>query len=337
MDIGYDREHVVVIPLRDEFTRKNGKVLEEEVLLDNRILAASNSEYILLERNNILSIQNTNEAGERIRSDAYTCEIGYGLFDVFNVDIVQGRNFSTAFRIDESEAVLLNQAAVNAIGLQNPLGKVIDSQGHRVIGVVKNYHHSSLHDKIDPMIYFLKPEAYSFLSIRIKPDDIPGTISFLRRTVSKYSPNSTFEYYFQDDYFNEKYKSDRRFGATFGYASALAIFIACLGVFGLISFSTERRTKEIAVRKVLGASVQNILGQLSKEFILLVVLSNCIAWPIAFFTMNKWLNSYAYRTNIHVGIFLLAAGLTLIISTITIGIQAFKAASSNPVDSLRYE
>ena len=140
VDIGYDREHVVIIPLRDEFTRKNGKVLEEEILLDNRILAASGSEYIPLERNNILNIQNTNEAGERIRSDAYTCEIGYGLFDVFKVDIVLGRNFSTAFRTDESEAVLLNQAATNAIGLIDPLGKVIDSQGHRVIGVVKNYH-----------------------------------------------------------------------------------------------------------------------------------------------------------------------------------------------------
>ena len=336
-DIGYDREHVVVMPLRDEFARKNGKVLEEALLRDNRILAASGSEYIPLERNNILSIQNTNEAGERVQADAYTCEIGYGMFDVFKVDIVQGRNFSPAFRTDETEAVLLNQAAANTIGLKDPIGKVIDSQGHRVIGVVKDYHHSSLHEKIDPMIYFLKPEAYSFLSIRIKPDDIPGTISFLRRRVSEYSPNFTFEYYFQDDYFNEKYKSDRRFGATFGYTSVLAIFIACLGVFGLISFSTERRTKEIAIRKVLGASVQSILGRLSKEFILLVALSNCIAWPIAFFTMNKWLQNFAFRIKINLWTFLLALLLSLAISTLAVIFKALHAATANPVDSLRYE
>ena len=336
-DIGYDREHVIVMPLRDEFTRKNGKVLGEKLLRDNRILAASGSEFIPLERNNILSIQNTNEAGEQVSADAYTCEIGYGLFDVFKVEIVQGRNFSPAFRTDESEAVLLNQAAINAIGLKDPIGKVIDFQGHRVIGVVKNYHHSSLHEKIDPMIYFLRPEAYSFLSVRIKPDDIPGTISFLRRTVSEYSPNFAFEYYFQDDYFNEKYKSDRRFGATFGYTSSLAIFIACLGVFGLISFSTERRTKEIAIRKVLGASTQSILGRLSKEFLVLVVLSNCIAWPIAFFTMNKWLQNFAFRIKINLWTFLAALVLSLAITTLAVIYKALYAATSNPVNSLRYE
>jgi putative ABC transport system permease protein len=337
VDIGYDREHVVVIPLRDEFARKNGKVLEEELLRDNRIRAASGSEYIPLERNNIWNIQYTNEAGEKVSADAYTCEIGYGLFDVFKVEIVQGRNFSSAFRTDEFETVLLNQAAVNAIGMKDPIGKVIDSQGRLVIGVVKNYHHSSLHEKIDPMIYFLRPEAYSFLSVRIKPDDIPGTISFLRRTVTKYSPNFAFEYYFQDDYFNEKYKSDRRFGATFGYASALAILIACLGVFGLISFATERRTKEIAIRKVLGASLQSILGRLSKDFILLVVLSNCIAWPIAYFTMNKWLQNFAFRIRISLWIFLLALILSLAVSTLAMISKALYAATSNPVNSLRYE
>lgn len=336
-DIGYDREHVVVIPLRDEFARKNGKVLEERLLRDNRILAASGSEFIPLERNNIWNISNTNESGEKVSADAYTCEVGYGLFDVFNVEIVLGRNFSPAFRMDESEAVLLNQTAVDAIGLKDPVGKVVDSQGRRVIGVVKDYHHSSLHAKIDPMIYFLRPEAYSFLSVRIKPDDIPGMISFLRRTVSEYSPDFSFEYYFQDDYFNEKYKSDRRFGATFGYASALAIFIACLGVFGLVSFSVESRTKEIAIRKVLGASVQSILGSLSKEFILLVVLSNFIACPIAFFTMNKWLQNFAFRIKINLWTFLLALTLSLAISTLAVIFKALYAATSNPVNSLRYE
>jgi putative ABC transport system permease protein len=336
-DIGYDREHVVVMPLRDEFARQNGKILEEEMLRDNRILAASGSEYIPLERNNMWNLQHTNEAGEKVSSNAYTCEIGYGLFDVFKVEIVEGRNFSPAFSTDENEAILINQTAANAIGLKEPVGKVIESHGRRLIGVVKDYHHSSLHEKIDPMVYFLRPEAYSFLSVRIKPDDIPGTISFLRRTVSKHSPNFAFEYYFQDDYFNEKYKSDRRFGATVGYASALAIFIACLGVYGLISFSTERLTKEIAIRKVLGASVQSILGSLSKEFILLIVLSNCIAWPIAHLAMNKWLQNFAFRITISLWTFFLALILSLAVSALAVIYKSLQAATADPVDSLRYE
>jgi putative ABC transport system permease protein len=336
-DIGYDREHVVVLPLRDELARKNGKVLEDELLRDNRILAAAGSEFIPLERNNIQSIQGINEVGEKVSANAYTCEIGYGFFDVFKVKIVKGRNFSPSFGTDENEAILLNQTAVKAIGLKDPVGKVIDTQGRRVIGVVKDYHHSSLHETIDPMIYFLRPEAYSFLSVRIRPDDIPGTIRFLRRTVSKYSPDFAFEYYFQDDYFNEKYKSDQRFGAAFGYASALTVFIACLGVFGLISFSMERRTKEIAIRKVLGASVQNILGRLSKEFILLVVFSNCIAWPISYFSMNRWLQNFAFRIDISLWTFLLALFLSLAICALAVIYKSLQAATADPVDSLRYE
>jgi len=336
-DIGYDREHVVVMPLRDELARKNGKVLEEELLRDNRILAASGSEYIPLERNNIQTIQRTNEAGEKVSADAYTCEIGYGLFDVFKVQIVEGRNFSPAFGTDEFEAVLLNQTAINAIGLKDPVGKVIDTKGLRVIGVVKDYHHSSLHELIDPMIYFLRPEAYSFLSVRIKPEDIPGTIQFLRRTVSKYSPQFAFEYYFQDDYFNEKYRSDQRFGTAFGYASALAIFIACLGVFGLISFLIELRTKEIAIRKVLGATVQSILGRLSKEFILLVAIANILAWPVSYYFMNRWLQNFAFRINISIWTFFIASVLSLAVAILVVSFKSLQAATANPADSLRYE
>ena len=336
-DVGYDRENVIVMPLRDELAREKGKVLKEELLRDTRILAASGSEFIPLERNNILSIQNTDEAGEKIVADAYTCEIGYDFLDVFKLEIAEGRNFSPDFRTDENEAVLLNQTAVKAIGLEDPVGKVIDAQGNRVIGVVKDYHHSSLHETIDPMIYFLRPEAYSFLSVRIKPDDIPGTIQFLRRTVKAYSPNFAFEYYFQDDYFNEKYKSDQRFGATFGYAAVLTVFIACFGVFGLISFSAERKTKEIAIRKVLGASVQSILGRLSKEFILLVVMSNLIAWPIAYVLMSKWLQNFAFRIGFSIWTFLLALILSLAVSAVAVIFKSLQAATADPVDSLRYE
>jgi putative ABC transport system permease protein len=336
-DIGYDREHVIVMPLRDDLARKNGDVLSEEIRQYDKILAVSGSEYIPLELNNIHSIQYTDEAGEREVLNVFTCEVGYEFFDVFRIQIIEGRNFSPEFRTDEKDAVLLNQTAVQSLGLKDPIGKVMDTLGHRVIGVVKDYHHSSLHDKIEPMIFFLRPKAYTFLSARIDPVDIAGTLDFLKETVKKYSPYFAFEYYFQDDYFNEKYKSDERFGRAFSYASSLAIMIACLGVFGLISFLTECRTKEIAIRKVMGASVRNILGRLSKGFILLVAFSNLIAWPLSYFLAKTWLQNFAFRIDITVWTFLAAGGLSLAISILAVGYKSLQAAAASPVDSLRYE
>jgi putative ABC transport system permease protein len=337
IDIGYDREHVVVMPLRDDLARKNGDVLSEELRRHNRINAVSGSEYIPLERNNIHVINYTDETGESALLNVFTCEVGYEFFDVFKIQIIEGRNFSREFRTDEKAAVLLNQTAVRSLGLKDPVGKVIDTLGHRVIGVVKDYHHSSLHDQIDPMIFFLRQDAYTFLSARIEPVDIAGTLEFLKDVVKRNSPNFAFEYYFQDDYFNAKYKSDQRFGIAFGYASGLAILIACLGVFGLISFSTERRTKEIAIRKVLGASVGNILGRLSKGFILLVALANLIAWPVAYSFMKAWLQNFAFRIDISIWTFLATSGLSLAIAFLAVIYKSLQAATANPVDSLRYE
>jgi putative ABC transport system permease protein len=336
-DIGYDREHVVIIPLRDELARKNGKILSDKLIQNDRIIAVSGSEYIPPELNNVHFITHTDESGKRASANVFTCEVGYEFFDVFRIQIIEGRNFSREFRTDEQEAVILNKTAVQSLGMKDPIGKVVDSQGHRVIGVIKDYHHASLYNKIEPMIFFLRPNAYAFLSVRIKPGDIPGTLGLLRQTVTEYSPHFAFEYYFQDDYFNEKYKSDQHFGRAFSYASALAIFIACLGVFGLISFSIERRTKEIAIRKVLGATVHSILGRLSNEFILLVAFANMLAWPVAYYFMNKWLQNFAFRINISIWTFFIAGVLSLAVAILVVSFKSLQAATANPVDSLRYE
>ncbi len=336
-DIGYDREHVIIMPLRDELARKNGKILSDKLLQNDRIIAVSGSEYIPPERNNVHFITHTDESGKRASTDVFTCEVGYEFFDVFRIQIVEGRNFSREFKTDEKQAVILNQTAVRSLRMKDPVGKIVDSQGHRVIGVIKDYHHSSLHDKIEPMIFFLRPNAYAFLSVRIKPGDIPGALGFLRQTVTEFSPHFAFEYYFQDDYFNEKYISDQRFGTAFSYASSLAIFIACLGVFGLISFSIERRTKEIAIRKVLGAPVRSILGRLSKEFILLVAIANLVAWPVAYYFMNKWLRNFTFRIDLSIWTFFIASVLSLAIAILVVSFKSLQAATANPVESLRYE
>lgn len=336
-DIGYDREHVIVMPLRDDLARKNGSILSDELRRHPNILAVSNSEYVPLERNNIATLINKESTDESKSINAFTCENGYEFIDVFKLQLLAGRNFSPEFRTDEREAVLLNQTAIKALGLKDPIGKVIDNRGRYVIGVIKDFHHTSLHDKIEPMVFTLRPKAYAFLAARIDPSDIPATLGFMKKAVKKNSPSFAFEYYFQDDFFNDKYQSDQRFGTAFGYASGLAIMIACLGILGLISFATERRSKEIAIRKVLGASVHSILGYLSKEFLLLVALANLLAWPVAYYAMLTWLQNFTFRTAISIWTFLLAAGLSLTIAVLSVLYKSLKTATANPVDSLRYE
>lgn len=335
-DVGYDREHVVVIPLRDDQARQNTNVIIQELVKNPTIEMVSGSDYIPLEKNNVHYVKYINDAGEQKGIDVFTSSIGYDFFEVYKLHLVKGRNFSRNFETDERSAVILNETAVQLAGWSEPVGKVIDDLGNRVIGVVKDFHQSSLHEKIDPMAFFLSPADYTFLSARIVPGDIPSTIQILKKTIEKYSPNIVFEYYFQDEYFNNKYKADERFGRAFGYGSALAIFIACLGVFGLASFATERRKKEIAIRKVLGASVSNIVRNLSKEFLISIIVANIFAWPVAYFVMNKWLQNFAYRISIDVWPFVLSAILALIVAFITVGFLSIKAASANPVDSLQH-
>ncbi len=336
-DVGYDREHVVVIPLRDVQARQNTNVIIQELVRNPSIEKVSGSDYVPLEINNVHYVKYIDDAGEEKSVDVFTSSIGYDFFEVYKLQLVKGRHFSPEFVTDEKSAVILNETAVQLTGWSEPVGKVIDDFGNQVIGVVKDFHQSSLHEKIDPMVFFLRPADCTFLSARIAPGDIPGTIQILKNTIEKFSPNFDFEYYFQDDYFNNKYKADERFGRAFRYGSALAIFIACLGVFGLASFSTERRTKEIAIRKILGASVHNIARNISKEFLISVTIANIFAWPAAWFVMNKWLQNFAYRISIDIWAFVLSAIVALVVALFTVGFQAIKAACANPVDSLKCE
>jgi putative ABC transport system permease protein len=176
-----------------------------------------------------------------------------------------------------------------------------------------------------------------YASARIRGDDLPGAIAHARKVWQKYSANYPFDYFFLDDEFNRMYKAEEKLSEIFGYFTFLAIFIACLGLFGLASFTAERKTKEIGIRRVLGASVANIVNLISKEFVTLILVANFIAWPIAYFAMNKWLQNFAYRIDIGWWMFALTGGLALLIAFLTVSTQALKAALANPVEALRYE
>jgi putative ABC transport system permease protein len=188
-----------------------------------------------------------------------------------------------------------------------------------------------------PLYIDYNPAMHGYVSIKIKPHDISKTLHFLRKKWAQITPAKTFDYFFLDEAFDKQYRDDEKLGIILSNFSVLAMLIACLGLFGLASFTVEKRTKEIGIRKALGASVFSIILLLLKEFTKLILLANVIAWPIAYFTMNRWLQNYAYRIEIGLSAFVLAGLIVLLIALLTVGYQATKAARANPVDALRYE
>ncbi len=206
-----------------------------------------------------------------------------------------------------------------------------------IIGVVEDFHFKSLHRIIEPCLLKLVPDEFRVISARIRPGDVRGTIDFIRQKWAETFPEEQFEYSFLDNRINLLYESEGKMRNIFLIFSILSIFVACLGLFGLASFTAEERTKEIGVRKVLGASVANILFLLAKEFTKWVLVANIIAWPVAYYMMNRWLQNFAYKETIGLWPFILSAILALIIALLTVSYQSIKAAFADPVDSLRYE
>lgn len=242
-------------------------------------------------------------------------------------------------------AVILNETAVKRIGWTDPIGKeIIQTFGtlrihYRVIGVVKDFHYSSLYNPIKPLKLFLNPLQSRNISVKVQPQDMGETLKYIEAAWNRFKPNFPLSHFFLDSLFASRYQREQRMQSLFGYFSLLAIFISCLGLLGLASFAAQQRTKEIGIRKVMGASVPGLVLLLSKEFTKWVAIANIVAWPLAYYAMNKWLQSFPYRININHNllVFFLAALVALAIAWLTVSFQAVKAASRNPVDSLRYE
>jgi putative ABC transport system permease protein len=271
--------------------------------------------------------------------------ISFGFFDAYQVKFEAGRDFDLAdYNPDfgKLHAIILNERATRILGFSSPqdaIGKTIYRGDKKwdVIGVVADYHQKSLRYAIDGMLFLPAYSNGSRISVKVDTKELAGTIASIRKIYDKFFPGNLFDYYFLDEKFNEQYKNDELFGKVFGIFGSFAVFIACLGLLGLSLFSTTQRTKEIGVRKVLGASVSNIVFLLSKDFIRLVIIAFIIASPIAWFIMNNWLQNFAYRIDIGWWVFALAGILAVLVAFVTISFQAIKAAVTNPVKSLRTE
>ena len=266
--------------------------------------------------------------------------VGYDFIETMDMHMAEGRSFSRTFG-NEDSTIILNEAAVKMMHLKNPVGKTIKyfDQNRQIIGVVKDFHFESLHEPVKPCFIILEKagNVWDKIMVRIKGTDQAKTIAAISHLYESYNPGFPFDYNFLDESYQKQYLTETRVGILSKYFAGLAILISCLGLFGLAAFTAQKRQKEIGIRKVVGASVKDIALMLSKEFFKLTLIAVLIAFPLAWWVMNGWLQSFAYRIKISLIVFLIAGFSVLLITLLTIGFQAIKAAIANPVKSLRSE
>jgi len=348
-DPGFNKEQILVLPIRSDEMRASLNNLKEEfkMYLGVVSVAASSALPGWFVQQNGKYPEGMPPDKEFIMSDITVDE---DFIPTLGMEIVAGRNFSKQFITDHTEAVIINEVAVKQIGWNDPIGKKMKVYWSRdpnikkdmtVIGVIKDYHQLPMANGIQPLYIGNDPQhSYNPLQrvlIKIRLQDITGTIEFINKKWDELYPEEPFNYSFLDASFDNQFNRIGQLREIFSYFAILAIIIACLGLFGLASFIAEQRTKEIGIRKALGATVPEIILMLSKEFTKWIVLANIIAWPVAYFFMNKWLESFAERINLGPNVFLISSLSALLIALITVSYQAVRAATVNPVESLRYE
>jgi ABC-type antimicrobial peptide transport system permease subunit len=343
-DLGLDRDHIVAAyvypPLIPKFEAFKNALLTRSGIRD--VTSAAQPPFRVGE--NIQIDWEGNPTDQTISAD-YTC-VDFGFFKTFNMQILQGRTFSKEFTTDERRACIINEAAAQRMGLDNPVGTNIymnhpawpeSFRPARVIGVVRDFHSRSLHTAIRPFVFRMYKPWHQYAFIKIEGLQIQTALASIEEVYKTYSPGISFDYLFLDEVFKQQYTSEQQLGDLFNGFSSLSVIIACLGLFGLASYTAEQKTKEIGIRKVLGASIPGIVAMTTREFLKWILVAILLAWPISYFVMSRWLQDFAYKISIGPLVFLLSAGLTLIIAVLTVSYHSMKAALANPVDSLRYE
>jgi hypothetical protein len=263
-----------------------------------------------------------------------------GYVDTMGMTVVQGRNFSKEFPADKTESFLINEELGRFMGNERLIGKSFSfwDQKGTIVGVLKDFHFQPLRRKIEPLVIrWAEPEWSNFLFLRIAPQEIAGTIKTVEGTWKKILPDFPFSYQFLDDDFALMYRSEERTGTLLKIFTGMAMLVACLGLFGLASFAAEQRTREIGIRKVLGASMPGIMALLCREFLVLIGVANVIAWPVAYLVAKDWLNNFAYRTRIPAIFFIGALVVSLAVGLMTVIYKSIRAAAANPVKAIKYE
>ncbi len=337
-DLGYEKDNVLIIRTQLNNSEANERFYS---LFRNRIkmypgiiniTGASSAPAIT--RSNTVSIINQ----ENKRYDTKVVQIRYDYFKTLGIEFSEGRDFSEKMPTDIS-GVVVNESLVKKLGIENPVGKPLE--GYRIplniIGVIKDIHPLSLRNAVLPAIYYMKPLRSQYIILRIEEGRIPSALGFLRLTWEEMEPDRPFLYSFLDEDINNQYLSENKWNSILQYSTVLAILIACLGIFGLISIVINEKVKEVCIRKIHGARIFGLILLLSKESLKLIITANIIAWPLTWYAMNKWLENFAYRINISFYVFLWTVILTTCLVLVTICYKVIDTACTNPVDSLRYE
>jgi putative ABC transport system permease protein len=337
--LGYDKDQLVFMGIKRDM-RIQMDSIKAELLADPNILgvtAASNPPTYGYSFSNSLWKWEGQEPDEEILIRAVFADVDY--FKVLGMEIKEGEGFARKLPTEGGFFTVVNEEAVRVMGLDNPVGQWLAAGENRgtILGVVKDYHFAPLRTKIEPLIIIYNPPQSRTLFAKIRAGNIPAAMGHIEKVWNKFDPESNFNYSFLDQALDQLYRTERRIGRISGAFSLLAILLSCLGLFGLASYMAEQRTKEVGVRKILGASVPQLVVLLSKEMTKWVLAANIIAWPAAYFAVGQWLRGFAYRIDIGPLPFALTALLTFSIAVLTVSYQAVRTAGSNPADSLRYE
>jgi putative ABC transport system permease protein len=343
-NLGFNKDQIIVVKKTDDIGNQI-QAFRQELVKNTKVIDATNTGRLIGETfgNSAFKLAGTTGEETHLLWTYYTDPY---FTDTYQIEMAAGRYFEEGRQADQ-QAVVLNETALQKLGLTDPIGKQIvalgptpeQSRTFSIVGVMKDFHFESLHFQIRPLIVFPWPpnDRGRYVSVRVHSEGMRETLAFLKNTWHKFAGNQAFEYEFFDDHFAKIYLSEERTGQIFFAFSLLAIIIASLGLFGLAAFVAEQRTKEVGIRKVLGATETGIIFLLSQQFTKWVLLSNLLAWPVAYYFMHKWMQTFAYQAGISIWSFLLAATVVLVIALLTVSYQTIKAARSNPIELLRYE
>ncbi len=336
--LGFEKENRILITLYGDDIIDKIPTIKKELLKDSRILAITQSASNIGEVNAMVFLPKRNGETEKIP----IIEVDDNYLEVMGMQIVSGRDFTKTLLMDIGESCIINEAMVKMKDWEEPIGEKMGRR--KVIGVVNDFHFESLHNPVQPLeIIRLKDSTVKNLSrmrqliLHISETDIPGTLSFLEEKFTEFDPTYLFDYEFLDEFLDNRYISEHRLTKLIGTLGGICIFISCLGLFGLSACITEQRTKEIGIRKVLGASTWQIICMLFRNILLLVLGGGIIASLISYYTIDEWLTGFAYHTNINPWVFLLSAAVAAVVAFATVALQSFKTAQANPVNALRYE
>jgi ABC-type antimicrobial peptide transport system permease subunit len=355
VNLGYNKENLLYMPTEGTLTKFDGYMAFKHaaentpgVIVVDKSSEAPHAMAFLVDEDDGVRETNAKDNSaikwEGKQKDQHVgfkpTSVGFDFLDLMNLEVVEGRGFSRGYATDSADAFMVNEQAIKEMGIKDPIGKPISAwnkSGH-IVGVLKNYNTNSLHERIRPIIIDVKEyENFGVVLIRTEAGKTKEAIEGIEKVYKQLNPDYPFSFKFVEDDYNRMYQSEQIMTRLSNAFATLAIIISCLGLLGLIMFSAEQRTKEIGIRKALGATVGNIVGLLSKDFVKIVVMSFCIATPVAAWLMSQWLNGFAYKIDLSWWIFAGAGMAALVIALVTISFQAVQSARANPVDSLRSE